>query len=262
MVGLLKTLTFVIFSLFSSSLLSARERNDGLLLDPPCVILTIGLSSNSLVLVDSVLLVLLGRRYLLLKPLTVLLAVVVVVVLLRSLYLPGTEFVDASSVRDLYVGGVYLLDPLIRVLPVSLFLNACVSVCGASTCSTGSSSATRTPLVGLVLNRTRPRYGLDERVRFRNVILTLGLTWLLDGVVVVAVSDEPPDLRLVKPNGRGCDTAAIVDLLAVVVVVNWLVLLAGTVVSRISVAESSTNFTGSVVELIAVALNTGPMLDG
>lgn len=250
--GLLKTLMFVIFSRFSSSLLSDRERNDGLLLEPPCVILTIGLSSNSLV--GSVLLVLLGRRYLLLKePFAVLLALVVLVVatLFRSLYLPGTEF--ASSVRDLYVGGVYLLAPLLRVLLESLSLDA--SVRGASA---GSSSATRTPLLGLVLNRTRSRYGLDERVRFRDAILTLDLTWLLDGAVV-AVSDEPPPgLRRVKPNGRGCDTEATVDLLAVV---DWLVLLAGTVVSRISVAESSTSFTASVVGPIAMS-SAGLTLDG
>lgn len=78
---------------------------------------------------------------------------------------------------------------------------------------------------------------------------------LLNGVVVVVVvvaSDEP-DLRLLKLNGRGCDTTAIVDLLGsvvVVVVVDWIELLlaAGNVVNRISVAESSTNFIESVVE--------------
>lgn len=55
-----------------------------------------------------------------------------------------------------------------------------------------------------------------------------------------------------KPNGRGCDTAAVtVDLLAKVVVAAWLARLlaaAGTVVSRISVAESSTSFIEPVVE--------------
>lgn len=107
-------------------------------------------------------------------------------------------------------------------------------------------------MVGLVLNRTRPRTGLDERAGFRDVILTLGL---LNGVVATVVASDEPDLRLVKPNGRGCDTAAIVDLLAnvlvvVVVVVDWLELLlaAGNVVNKISVAESSTSFTESMVE--------------
>lgn len=83
---------------------------------------------------------------------------------------------------------------------------------------------------------------------FRDVILTLDL---LNGVVAVVVASDELDLRLVKPNGRGCDTTAIVDLLAnvvVVVVVDWLELAAGNVVNRISVAESSTSFTESVVE--------------
>lgn len=78
---------------------------------------------------------------------------------------------------------------------------------------------------------------------FRDVILTLDL---LNGVVAVVVTSDDPDLRLVKPNGRGCDTTAIVDLLANVV--DWLELTAGNVVNRISVAESSTSFTESVVE--------------
>lgn len=80
---------------------------------------------------------------------------------------------------------------------------------------------------------------------------------LLDGVVVVVVVSELPDFLRVKPKGRGCDTAAIVDLfpnvvaVVVVVAVNELELLltvAGTVVNNISVAESSTSFTESVVE--------------
>lgn len=107
---------------------------------------------------------------------------------------------------------------------------------------------------------------------FRDVILTLGLAWLLDGIVVVVVASDVPSRRLVKPNGRGWDTAAIVVLLAevlakvlvavvVVVVVDWLELLAGTVVSRISVAESSTSFTDSVVEP-TVALTLGGLADG
>lgn len=103
-------------------------------------------------------------------------------------------------------------------------------------------------MVGLVLNRTRPRTELDGRVGFRDVILTLDL---LNGVVAVVVASDEPDLRLVKPNGRGCDTTAIVDgNVVVVVVVDWLELLlaAGNVVNRISVAESSTNFIESVVE--------------
>lgn len=97
---------------------------------------------------------------------------------------------------------------------------------------------------------------------FRDVILTLDL---LNGVVAVVVTSDEPDLRLVKPNGRGCDTAAIVDLLAnvvvVVAVVDWLELLlvAGNVVNRISVAESSTSFTESVVEPMSAL---GLTLDG
>jgi len=95
-------------------------------------------------------------------------------------------------------------------------------------------------------------------VGFRDVILTLDL---LNGVVAVVVTSDELDLRLVgKPNGRGCDTAAVVDLLAnvvvvVVVVVGWLklilvLLVVGNVVNRISVTESSTSFIESVVEPI------------
>jgi len=111
-------------------------------------------------------------------------------------------------------------------------------------------------LTGFVLNRIRPRTGLDGRVEFRGVILTLDL---LNGVVAVVVVSNEPDLRLVKPKGRGCDTAAIVDLFAnvvvVVVVVDWLLkllLIAGNVVNKISVAESSTSFIESVVESMSV----------
>lgn len=97
---------------------------------------------------------------------------------------------------------------------------------------------------------------MDGRVEFRGVILTLDL---LNGVVAVVVVSNEPDLRLVKPKGRGCDTAAIVDLFAnvvvVVVVVDWLLkllLIAGNVVNKISVAESSTSFIESVVESMSV----------
>lgn len=133
-VGLLKTLMFVILSL-SSSLLSDRDRNNGFLLELPCVILTIGLSSNSLALVDSVLLTLLGLRYFLLTPsLVVVPTVVEAVALTLSLYLgPGAEFAETSCVFDLDVGGVYLLDPLLRGLLRSLLLDAEVSARGVST---------------------------------------------------------------------------------------------------------------------------------
>lgn len=184
------------------------------------------------------------------------LTVVEAVVLPLSLYLgPGTwEFAETSCVLDLDVGGVYLLDPLLRDLLRSLLLYVEVSARGVST---DFSSVTR--LAGLVLNRTLS--GLDERVGIRDVILTLDL---LNGVVAVVVASDEPILRLVKPNGRGCDTTAIVDLLAnvvVVVVVGWLELLlaAGNVVNRISVAESSTSFTVSVVEPMSAL---GLTLDG
>lgn len=233
-------------------MLSVRDRGDVFLLRLPCVILIIGLSSNSLALVDSVLLTLLGLRYFLLVSLLpiVVLTVVEIVVLPLSLYLGlGTEFAEAFSVLDLDVGGVYLLDPLRRELLGSLLLNVEVSAGGASTCSTDSSSATR--LTGLVLDRTRPRNGLDGRVEFRDVILTLDLfdEGALVVVVVVVASDEL-NLRLVKPNGRGCETVAIVDLLADAIVVFVVVdeVVAGRVVSKISVAESSTSFTESAME--------------
>lgn len=236
-------------------MLSVRDRGDVFLLRLPCVILIIGLSSNSLALVDSVLLTLLGLRYFLLVSLLliVVLTVVEIVVLPLSLYLGlGTEFAEAFSVLDLDVGGVYLLDPLRRELLESLLLNVEVSAGGASTCSTDSSSATR--LTGLVLDRTRPRNGLDGRVEFRDVILTLDLfdEGALVVVVVVVASDELT-LRLVNPNGRGCETAAIVDLLADAIVALVVVdvvdeVVAGRVVSKISVAESSTSFTESVME--------------
>lgn len=216
-------------------------------------------------LIDSVLLILLGLRYFFLLSLSmvVVLMVVEIVVLPLSLYLGlGTEFVEErmSFVLDLDVGGVNLLDPLLRDLLKSLLLNVEVSTRGASTCSTDSSSVTR--LAGLVLDRTRPRNGLDGRVEFRDVILTLDL---FDGplvVVVVVVSDEL-NLRLVKPNGRGCETVAIVDLLAVAVVVFVVVVdevVAGNVVNKISVAEFSTSFIESVVELVLSIL--GLTLDG
>lgn len=251
---------FVILS-FSSSLLSVRDRSDVFLLRLPCVILIIGLSSNSLVLVDSVLLTLLGlRNFLLVSLVLIVLTVVEVVVLPLSLYLGlGAEFAETSSVFALEVGGVYLLDPLLRDLLGSLFLNVEVSARGAST---SSSSTTR--LTGLVLDRTRPRNGLDGRVEFRDAILTLDL---LDGgvlVVVVVVASEELNLRLAKPNGRGCETAAIVDLLAdaivvlVVVVVDEVV--AGRVVNKISVADSSTSFAESGVESVVSTL--GLTLDG
>lgn len=209
----------------------------------------------------------LGLRYLLLNsPLTGVLTVVEVVVLPLSLYLgAGTKFAeDASSVLDLDVGEVYLLSPLLRDLLSSLFFDVVVSVRGAFT---GSFSATR--LIGL-LNRPRPEDELGWRVGFRDFILTLDL---LDGGIVVVVS-ELPDLLRVKPKGRGCDTTAIVDLLPrvdavvvvvvvviVVVVVDGLelVTVAGTVVNSISVAESSTSFTESVVEPMVVL---GLTLDG
>lgn len=103
---------------------------------------------------------------------------------------------------------------------------------------------------------------MEGRAGFRDVILTLDL---VNGVVATVVASDEPDLRLVKPNGRGCDTTAIVDLFAnvvvVVVVVDWLELLlaAGNVVNRISVAESSTSFTESVVEPMSAL---GLTLDG
>lgn len=115
------TLMFVIL-LFSSSL-SDRDRSDRFLLELPCVILIIGLSSNSLAPFDSVLLTLLGLRYLRLE-LTVALAVagavVVVVVLPLSLYLEiEPELAETLSILDLDGvddGVVYLLDPLPRNL--------------------------------------------------------------------------------------------------------------------------------------------------
>lgn len=131
-VGLLKILIFVIL-LFSSSL-SDRDRNDRfLLVEPPCVILIIGLSSNSLVLLDSVLLTLLGLRYLFLElPLStgVLTVVEVVVVLPLSLYLEiEPEFAETFSIFDFDEAGVvYLLDPLLR----NLLFGVEASVCGAS----------------------------------------------------------------------------------------------------------------------------------
>lgn len=209
------------------------------------------------------LLTLLGLRNFLLLSLSivVVLTVVEIVVLPLSLYLGlGTEFVKTSFVLDLDVGEVNLLDPLLRDLLGSLLLNVEVSTCGASTCSTDSSSATR--LAGLVLDRTRPRNGLDGRVELRDVILTLDL---LDGplVVVVVVASDELNLRLVKPNGRGCETVAIVDLLADSVVVFVVVVdevVAGNVVNKISVAESSTSFIESVVEPVLSTL--GLTLDG
>lgn len=203
-------------------------------------------------LVDSVLLSLLGLRYFLLVSLAIVLTVVEVVVLALPLYLGfGTEFVETSFAVDLDVGEVYLLNPLLRDLLESLLLNVEVSTCKASTCSTGSSSTTR--VAGLVLDRTRPRNGLDGRVEFRDVILTLDL--LNGALVVVVVASDELNLRLVKPNGRGCETAAIVDLPADAVdvfVVDEVV--AGSVVNKISVTESSTSFVESVIELVLSTL--------
>lgn len=61
------------------------------------------------------------------------LTVVEAVVLPLSLYLgPETEFAETSCVLDLDVGGVYLLDPLLRDLLRSLLLDIKVSACGVS----------------------------------------------------------------------------------------------------------------------------------
>lgn len=200
---------------------------------------------------------LLGLRYFLLVSLSaIVLTVVEIVVLPLPLYLGlGTEFVGTSFDFDLDVGEVYLLDPLLRDLLESLLLNVEVSTCEASTCSTDSSSTIR--LAGLVLDRTRPRNGLDGRVEFRDVILTLDL---LNGVLVVVASDEL-NLRLVKPKGRGCETEATVDLPADAVVV-FVVdeVISGSDVNKISVTESSTSFAESVLELVLSTL--GLTLDG
>lgn len=209
------------------------------------------------------LLSLLGLRYFLLVSLSAIVLTVVevveVVVLALPLYLGlGTEFVETSFDLDLDVGGVYLLNPLLRDLLESLLLNVEVSTCETSTCSTDSSSTTR--LAGLVLDRTRPRNGLDGRVEFRDVILTLDL--LNGALVVVVVASDELNLRLVKPNGRGCETAEIVDLPAdaVDVFVVDEAVVAGSVVNKISVTESSTSFVGSVIELVLSTL--GLTLDG
>lgn len=86
---------------------------------------------------------------------------------------------------------------------------------------------------------------------------------LLNGaLVVVVVASDELNLRLVKPNGRGCETAEIVDLPAdaVDVFVVDEAVVAGSVVNKISVTESSTSFVGSVIELVLSTL--GLTLDG
>jgi len=95
-------------------------------------------------------------------------------------------------------------------------------------------------------------------VEFRDVILTLDL---FNGALVVVVASEELNLRLVKPNGRGCETAAIVDLPADAVVA-FVVdeVISGSVVIKISVTESSTSFAEFVLELVLSTL--GLTLDG